>query len=134
MALFFVENQEWLTAFQLPSYAPELNPQEGVWSMIKRGLVDFAAANLDHLAPRHEAQAQEDPVPSRADRRLSHRDRTDHGCRMIDRPATTSSTSLGRRADRRVNVVDGGHESPGSRGSISRQIPKGVCVPRSSTT
>lgn len=35
--------------FQLPSYAPELNPQECVWSMIKRGLADFAAANLDHL-------------------------------------------------------------------------------------
>lgn len=36
--------------FQLPSYAPELNPQEGVWSLVKRGLADFAAANLDHLA------------------------------------------------------------------------------------
>ena len=49
LALFFVENEEWLTVFQLPSYAPELNPQEGIWSMIKRGLADFAAANLDHL-------------------------------------------------------------------------------------
>jgi transposase len=50
LALFFVENEEWLTVFQLPSYAPELNPQEGVWSLVKRGLADFAAANLDHLA------------------------------------------------------------------------------------
>lgn len=50
LALFFVENEEWLTVFQLPSYAPELNPQEGIWSLVKRGLADFAAANLDHLA------------------------------------------------------------------------------------
>ncbi|MDJ0343957.1 transposase [Streptomyces sp. H10-C2] len=50
LALFFVENEEWLTVFQLPSYAPELNPQEGVWSLVKRGLADFAAASLDHLS------------------------------------------------------------------------------------
>jgi transposase len=49
LALFFVENEAWLTVFQLPTYAPELNPQEGIWSLIKRGLADFAAANLDHL-------------------------------------------------------------------------------------
>ncbi|MET8290080.1 transposase [Streptomyces sp. NPDC005132] len=50
LADFFEENKGWLTVFQLPSYAPELNPQEGVWSLVKRGLADFAAANLDHLA------------------------------------------------------------------------------------
>jgi transposase len=50
LADFFEENKGWLTVFQLPSYAPELNPQEGVWSLMKRGLADFAAANLDHLA------------------------------------------------------------------------------------
>lgn len=50
LALFFVENEEWLTVFQLPSYAPELNPQEGIWSLVKHGLTDFAAANLDHLS------------------------------------------------------------------------------------
>jgi transposase len=49
LALFFVENQAWLTVFQLPAYAPELNPQEGIWSLLKHGLADFAAANLDHL-------------------------------------------------------------------------------------
>ena len=49
LADFFVENQEWLTVFQLPSYAPELNPTEGVWAVIKGQLADFAAANLDHL-------------------------------------------------------------------------------------
>ena len=34
LAEFFEENKDWLTVFQLPSYAPELNPQEGIgrWS------------------------------------------------------------------------------------------------------
>ncbi|MGA5135468.1 transposase [Streptomyces olivoreticuli] len=49
LASFFVESKEWLTVFQLPSYAPELNPQEGIWPLIKRGLTGLAAANLDHL-------------------------------------------------------------------------------------
>ena len=46
---FIVENKEWLRVFHLPSYAPELNPTEGVWSLVKRSLANFAAANLDHL-------------------------------------------------------------------------------------
>jgi transposase len=46
---FVAGNKEWLTVFQLPSYAPDLNPAEGVWSIIKRSLENFAAANLDHL-------------------------------------------------------------------------------------
>jgi putative transposase len=40
-----IEARQWLTVFQLPSYAPELNPAEGVWSALKRmqyrpGLLD----------------------------------------------------------------------------------------------
>ena len=49
LADFFEENKAWLRVFQLPGYAPELNPTEGVWSIIKRSLADFAAANLNHL-------------------------------------------------------------------------------------
>jgi len=30
------ENKRWLTAVRFPSYAPELNPQEYVWSGVKR--------------------------------------------------------------------------------------------------
>jgi hypothetical protein len=46
---FIAEHKEWLTVFRLPSYAPDLNPVEGVWSLVKRSLANFAAANLDHL-------------------------------------------------------------------------------------
>jgi transposase len=49
LAEFAVEHGDWLEIFQFPSYAPDLNPQEGVWSLVKRGLANFAAANLDHL-------------------------------------------------------------------------------------
>ena len=39
-----LDKRDWLTVFQLPSYAPELNPVEWVWSPIK--------ASLGNLAPR----------------------------------------------------------------------------------
>ncbi|WP_242436015.1 transposase [Streptomyces sp. Root369] len=37
---------EWLTVFQLPTYAPDLNPQEGIWSLVKRDIGNLAAADL----------------------------------------------------------------------------------------
>ncbi|MEU6151482.1 transposase [Actinosynnema sp. NPDC047251] len=46
---FIDANRDWLRVVHLPSYAPELNPTEGVWSLLKRSLTDFAAADLDHL-------------------------------------------------------------------------------------
>ncbi len=39
----------WLTVFLLPTYAPDLNPVEGVWSLLKRSVANLAATNLDHL-------------------------------------------------------------------------------------
>jgi DDE superfamily endonuclease len=39
----------WLTVFQLPAYAPELNPMEGVWSHLKRSLANLARHGLDQL-------------------------------------------------------------------------------------
>jgi hypothetical protein len=40
----------WLTVYQLPQYAPELNPVEGVWSHLKRSLANLTKHNLDQLA------------------------------------------------------------------------------------
>jgi transposase len=42
--------RSWLTVFLLPAYAPELNPVEGVWSLLKRGLADLAKRTIDQLA------------------------------------------------------------------------------------
>jgi DDE superfamily endonuclease len=40
----------WLTVFRLPAYAPDLNPAEGVWSCLKRGLGNLAPHTTDQLA------------------------------------------------------------------------------------
>jgi transposase len=39
----------WLTVFQLPAYAPELNPVEPVWSNLKRSLANLTKHNIDQL-------------------------------------------------------------------------------------
>ncbi len=39
----------WLTVFQLPPYASELNPVESVWSGIKRSLANLTKQNIDQL-------------------------------------------------------------------------------------
>ena len=38
-----------LRIYRLPAYAPDLNPAEGIWSLLKRAMVNFAAADLDGL-------------------------------------------------------------------------------------
>ncbi|PBD02403.1 putative transposase [Streptomyces sp. Ag82_O1-15] len=41
---------DWLTILQLPSYAPDLNPVEGVWSLLRRGpLANTAFTDDEHL-------------------------------------------------------------------------------------
>jgi len=48
---FFEANTGWLTMFQLPTYAPDLNPnpQEGIWSLVKREIGNLAAADLGQI-------------------------------------------------------------------------------------
>ncbi|MFF3543264.1 winged helix-turn-helix domain-containing protein [Streptomyces platensis] len=43
---FIAANASWHTVFQLPPYAPDLNPQEGIWSLVKSDLGNLAAADL----------------------------------------------------------------------------------------
>ncbi|KPC61315.1 DDE endonuclease [Streptomyces chattanoogensis] len=50
MKAFIAENDDWLTVFHFPAYAPDLNPQEGIWSLVKRTIGNLAVANLDQLA------------------------------------------------------------------------------------
>ncbi|MFB9881842.1 transposase [Planobispora siamensis] len=49
LADFAAANSSWLRVVQLPTYAPELNPAEGVWSLLKRAIANFVAADLDGL-------------------------------------------------------------------------------------
>jgi transposase len=39
----------WLRIYRLPGYAPDLKPAEGILSLLKRAMVNFAAADLDDL-------------------------------------------------------------------------------------
>jgi transposase len=41
--------RDWLTIFQLPPYAHELNPVEAVWSNLKRSLANLVKHNIDQL-------------------------------------------------------------------------------------
>ncbi|MEU1287689.1 transposase [Kitasatospora sp. NPDC005856] len=34
---------------EAPTYAPDLNPQEGVWSLVKRDIGNLAAADLGQI-------------------------------------------------------------------------------------
>ena len=49
LAEFAAQNKDWLRICRLPAYAPELNPAEGIWSLLKRAMANFAAADLDGL-------------------------------------------------------------------------------------
>jgi transposase len=42
---FAAENKEWLRVYRLPAYAPDMNPAEGIWSLLKRSMANFAAAD-----------------------------------------------------------------------------------------
>jgi len=44
-----VSARDWLTVFQLPPYASELNPVESVWSCLKRSLANLARRDIIQL-------------------------------------------------------------------------------------
>ncbi|MFE2992726.1 transposase [Streptomyces sp. NPDC059262] len=44
-----VDARLWLTVYQLPAYAPEFNPVEGVWSNVKRSLANVTKHSLEQL-------------------------------------------------------------------------------------
>jgi putative transposase len=39
----------WLRVYQLPGYAPELNPTENIWSSLKRGMANLAPGTINDL-------------------------------------------------------------------------------------
>jgi putative transposase len=44
-----VAARPWLHVYQLPTYAPELNPVEAVWSHLKNSLANLAKRTVDQL-------------------------------------------------------------------------------------
>jgi DDE superfamily endonuclease len=51
-----VAARDWLTVFQLPAYASELNPVESVWSHLKRSLVNLVKRDLAQLTALAKAR------------------------------------------------------------------------------
>ncbi|GGV08247.1 hypothetical protein GCM10010275_55600 [Streptomyces litmocidini] len=45
MREFIEANAAWLTVFQLPAYAPDPDPTEGVWALVKRDPGNLTAAD-----------------------------------------------------------------------------------------
>ena len=46
----FIATHDWITSFQLPPYTPDLNPVEGIWSVVRhRGQCNTAFTDPDHL-------------------------------------------------------------------------------------
>jgi transposase len=88
LASFAAENAAWLRVYRLPAYAPDLNPAEGIWSLLKRSTTNFAAANLDGLVRIVKRRLQKDPVPAPPDRRLPRRHRPENRA-----PVTICTTS-----------------------------------------
>jgi transposase len=66
----FTGARAWLRVFRLPAYAPDLNPVEGIWPVLKGGvLANLAAASFAHLVQviRHGLKKiQYNPVLSKA--------------------------------------------------------------------
>jgi transposase len=46
---FIAANASWLTVVQLPTYAPDLNPTEGIWSLVKRDVGNLAATDITEV-------------------------------------------------------------------------------------
>ncbi|GHB85147.1 hypothetical protein GCM10010347_65160 [Streptomyces cirratus] len=46
----FIDAHDWITAYRLPPYAPDLNPVEGIWSILRRtSQANTAFTDPDHL-------------------------------------------------------------------------------------
>ncbi|MFJ4656779.1 transposase [Nocardia sp. NPDC088792] len=45
----YLADRDWLTVYQLPPYAPELNPIEGTWSLLHRRLANTLFTDPAHL-------------------------------------------------------------------------------------
>ena len=45
----WIASRRWLRVYQLPSYAPELNPTENIWSSLKRSMANLAPGSITDL-------------------------------------------------------------------------------------
>ncbi|WP_425579556.1 IS630 family transposase [Streptomyces coacervatus] len=80
----FIARQAWLTVYQLPSYAPDLNPVEGIWSLLRRGWL----SNTAFTTPEHLIQTIRHGM-----RKIQYRPRLIDGCLAGTGLSLTPTTS-----------------------------------------
>ncbi|MET9881158.1 transposase [Actinacidiphila glaucinigra] len=74
--------RDWLTVFQLPAYAPDLNPVEGIWSSLRRtSLTNIAFTDYTQLVSAVRQGLRQIPVLAHHHHRLPHRHRRRHKSR-----------------------------------------------------
>ncbi|WP_372412272.1 transposase [Streptomyces luteireticuli] len=84
----FIAEHDWLTVLQLPAYAPDLNPVEGIWSLLRRGpLANAAFTDPDDLTR----------TLRRSLRQLQYRPDLIDGCLTETGLAITGHTPTSRR-------------------------------------
>jgi hypothetical protein len=84
----FIDTHDWITCYFLPAYAPDLNPVEGLWSLLRRSSqANTAFTDPDHLMRTYPpAWPPPDPIPQQPHRRMPRRNRP-----HLDDTAPTSS-------------------------------------------
>ncbi|MEU2856571.1 transposase [Streptomyces syringium] len=81
----FVAAHDWVTAFHLPPYAPELNPVEGIWSLLRRS----SQANTAFTDPDHLVRVLRHGL-----RQIQYRSHLIDGCMTANPPPDPTTTPL----------------------------------------
>lgn len=70
---FVAAHDDWLSVVYLPPYTPQLNPVEGIWSLLKRSMGNHAALTLDQLTTAVKHRLKKLPYrPDLIDAALQH--------------------------------------------------------------
>jgi hypothetical protein len=82
-----IDTHDWITCYFLPAYAPDLNPVEGIWSLLRRS--SQANTAFTRRRPPHQhapPRSPPDPVPQQPHHRMPRGNRP----HLDDITATTS--------------------------------------------
>ncbi|GAB2744515.1 hypothetical protein GCM10027072_45570 [Streptomyces bullii] len=69
----FAASLDWLTIYYLPPYAPDLNPVEGIWSLLRRGWLSNVASSSPDTTAAPGERVRVRPQPETGLRRQEQR-------------------------------------------------------------
>ena len=82
----FIDTHDWISCYSLPAHAPDLNPVEGIWSLLRRS----SQANAAFTDPDHLISTLRHGL-----RHIQYRDNLINGC--LAETGLTLTTSLQQR-------------------------------------